>query len=312
MPGPGLPTRAALHETGLFLALQPIEPDALRDPLMQHTITRLGLANAFVQIANEDLGKATVSDAPAGIVFHVGRCGSTLISQSLKQHGGAVIYSEPLPFNELLSLPPGAWPRARIVGALRSLGAAFAAHAGGPYVLKLSSWSTLFCDVVAEAFPGTPWAFNLRDPIEVGEAITRDPPPWFMGSSEPARHITHVVDPETASTDRHTFFALLFAAFCDAIGRLDLRGGILVDYAQLPGAIPDVVAPHFGLSVDPAQRARMLSASTQYAKAPLAAPRAFANDSAAKRSAASPELRAAVDAIARPALERLRTAFAAR
>ncbi len=45
-----------------------------------------------------------------GIVFHVSRCGSTLVSQLLKQHVGVVVYAEPLPVNEIL-LPPHKWPR---------------------------------------------------------------------------------------------------------------------------------------------------------------------------------------------------------
>jgi hypothetical protein len=309
-PGPGLPTRAALHETGLYLELQPIDTGELRDPFLQQTVSRLKAPNAYVQVATEDLGKAHPNSAPSGIVFHVGRCGSTLISQSLKQHGDAVVYSEPLAFNEILSL--SAWPRPRIVAALRSLGDAFAAHAGGRYVLKLSSWSTLFCDVVAEAFPATPWAFNVRDPIEVGEAITRTPPPWFLGGTEPAQHITRIVDPQNDARTPELFFARLFGASCNAVARLDLSRGILVDYAALPEAIADAVAPHFALAVGDAQRTRMIGAAAHYAKAPISKPTAFTDDSTAKRAAASAQLRAAVEMIARPRLQELRRAFATR
>ena len=75
--------------------------------------------------------RAASDTAPAGIIFHVARCGSTLISQSLKQLGTLAVYAEPQPVNEIL-VPPHQWPRADMVAAIRALGSAFARHAGGP------------------------------------------------------------------------------------------------------------------------------------------------------------------------------------
>lgn len=307
-PSAGLPVRAALHETGLYLALQAIAPDELRDPFMQQTVTRLRIPDTLVQVAPAEIGVVDPRTAPAGIIFHVGRCGSTLISQSLKQHGDVVVYSEPLSFNELLSL--GApWSRAQMVAALRSLGEAFAVHAGKRYVLKLSSWSTLFCDVVAEAFPATPWAFSIRDPIEVGEAILRTPPPWFLGGAAPAEHITRAIDPSGSAQTPEAFFAMMYGAFCDAILRLERRHGALVRHEHLPQAIVDVLAPHFGLPVDEARTARMIASASHYAKAPLGRETSFVDDSVAKRAAASPALRTAVERFAAPSLQRLEQAF---
>ena len=170
MQGDWLPARAALHPTGLYFSLREIRPAELQDPFMQETIARLPARESVVQVAREDVGKGTAGTGPAGLVFHVARCGSTLVSQLLKQHVGVVVYAEPLPVNEIL-LPPHKWPRAEMVAALRSLGAAFSRHARKPYVLKLTSWNTLFCDVVAEAFPATPWILCLRDPAEVAVSL---------------------------------------------------------------------------------------------------------------------------------------------
>ncbi len=118
--GDWLPARAALHPTGLYFALRDIRTAELQDPFMQETIARVAARESVVQIAREDVGKGAAGTSPAGIVFHVSRCGSTLVSQLLKQHVGLVVYAEPLPVNEIL-LPPHKWPR---VGA--GCGAAFA------------------------------------------------------------------------------------------------------------------------------------------------------------------------------------------
>ena len=161
-----LPVRASLQPTGLYLELRDIGPEQLHDPFMQETTQRVPARQSVIQILKEDLGKASPSSAPAGLIFHVGRCGSTLASQLLKHHERVVVYSESIALNEIL-VPPRKWDRAELVGALRSLGGLLAQHARKPYVLKLSSWNTLNCDIVRDAFPSTPWALCIRDPLEV-------------------------------------------------------------------------------------------------------------------------------------------------
>ena len=305
MQGDWLPARAALHPTGLYFSLREIRPAELQDPFMQETIARLPARESVVQIAREDVGKGSVGTGPAGIVFHVARCGSTLVSQLLKQHVGVVAYAEPLPVNEIL-LPPHKWPRPELVAALRSLGAAFSRHARKPYVLKLTSWNTLFCDLVAEAFPDTPWLLCLRDPLEVAVSLIRQPAGWIWndtgGSAAPfAKH----VDPEGRCKTREEYLARIFGAFCDAATRLNPSRGRLVKYETLPEAVWESVAPLFGLEVDGAARKRMVDAARANAKAPVSKPESFAADSAAERAAASEALHKAIDALARPNLERL-------
>jgi hypothetical protein len=310
MQGDWLPARAALHPTGLYFSLREIRPAELQDPFMQETIARVAARESVVQVARDDLGKGAAGTAPAGIVFHVARCGSTLVSQLLKQHAGLVVYAEPLPVNEIL-LPPQRWPRAELVGALRSLGAAFARHARKPWVLKLTSWNTLFCDVVAEAFPASPWVLCLRDPLEVGVSLLQQPAGWIWDAGGPAAPFSRVIDPEGASRSREEYVARVFGALCEAASRLDPSRGALVDYTALPAAVWETVAPRFALPVDAPARSRMQEAAAMDSKAPIGRPARFAADSAAKRAAASDALRRAIDDFARPALDRLLSSHAA-
>ncbi len=303
-PEHALPVRAALHPDGLYLALRDIAPAQLQDAFMQETVVRNPGPESVVRIDRQDLGKAPRGAAPAGVIFHVARCGSTLIAQLLKQHGAAVVYAEPLPVNELL-LPPHRAGRGEIVAALRSLGDAFARHAGKPYVLKLSSWNTLFCDIVADAFPDTPWVLSLRDPLEVGVSLVRQPPGWLRNAAGPVEPFQPFIDPDGGAREPAEYVARLYAAFCDAAGRLDARRGLRVPYESLPAAVWDAVAPHFALPADDGARRRMAQAAALDAKAPVGAARPFVPDDAAKRAEATPALHTAVDAIARPALGRL-------
>jgi hypothetical protein len=308
--GNRLPARAVLRPDGLYLALRDIGPDELRDAFMQETIVRVPAAESFVHIARADLGKAAPGTAPSGLIFHVARCGSTLISQLLKTHDNLVVYAEPLPFNEIL-LPPHPWPRHEVVAALRSLGDAFARHARGPYVLKFSSWNTLFCDLVAEAFPDSPWVFNLRDPVEVGVSLLQQPANWMRATERSAVELGKCVDPEGAAQSPEEFVARLYGAFCAAGRRLDARRGRLVRYESLPAAVWESVAPHFSLPVDDWQRERMLQAARINSKSPVGKAAEFASDAAKKQAAASTQLRQAIDAFARAPLDQLLRVHAA-
>ena len=290
-----LPTRAALHPAGLYLALRQIAPEELRDAFMQETVTRVPANERLVQIGREDIGKAAAGTAPAGLILHVARCGSTLISQLLKQSDQFVVYAEALPVNEIL-LPPHKWARSELVAALRSLGDAFARHAQKPYVLKFSSWNTLFCDIVAEAFPDSPWILSIRDPVEVGVSLLAQTPGWLKDPAGPASHL--------GKNSLEEYVARLYGAFCEAAGRLDAKRGRLVPYDALPAAVWEIVAPHFSLAMDSELQDRMAKAASVNSKSPVGKAQAFAGDAAAKQAAATAELRQAVDSFARPQLER--------
>jgi hypothetical protein len=299
-----LPARAALHADGLYLALRNIHPDELQDAFMQESIARVAAREAVVQIAKADIGKAGADTAPAGLIFHVARCGSTLISQMLKQRGGLVVYAEPLPVNEIL-LPPHHWPRHDLIAALRSLGNAFARHARMGYVLKFTSWNTFFCDMLAEAFPRSPWVLSIRDPIEVAVSLLDQPPGWLRDAAGPNRQFSGFVDPDGATGSPEEYVARLYGAFCEAACRLDARRGRLIRYESLPAAAWEVVAPHFSMSIDGPQRQRMAQAARLNSKSPVGKASEFSFDAARKQAVASATLRQAIDRFARPPLERL-------
>src|SRR5262249_27649676 len=152
------------------------------------------------------------------------------------------VYSEPLAINEVI-VPPHRASRAELVAALRSLGGFFAAHARRPYVLKLTSWNTLFCDLLAEAFPQTPWALCVRDPLAVCVSLMNQRPGWLRGDF--GELFTGLVDPARQSASDEERVARVYAGFCEAIGRLDAARGLLVPYETLPAAVWNHLAPHF-------------------------------------------------------------------
>jgi hypothetical protein len=303
---PGLPARSALDATGLHLALVDIPPGDLSDPFLYETVQRLPRTPSVVHTPSDKLGQVGPGAAPAGVIFHMARCGSTLASQMLKQQGRVVVYSEPLAINELLT-PPHTGPRARRIAALRTLGAFFASHAQGPYVLKLSSWNTLFGELIAEAFPATPMALCVRDPLEVAVSLTHSTPSWLR--EENANLFAEVIAGSKDAKSPQERSARFLRAFIDAMSRLPSAGGQLIRYEDLPGAVVDRVAAHFGLALDDSARHRMVLATQGHAKSKAGATSTFVPDSQRKRAAASAELSAMIDEMVRPAYQALLQRF---
>jgi hypothetical protein len=215
--------------------------------------------------------------APAGLVFHMSRCGSTLVAQMLAAVAENRVISEPPAVDHVLHHRDSARLRT-IVGALGQ-----PAEAETRYFLKLDCWHIRDYELIREAFPNTPAVFLYRDPLEVIVSQMRNPGEWTS----------------SYGVDREACIAELLGEMMQAALRHSdsLR---LVEYT----ALPDAVFGMFGLEWTPAQMERMRHAARLDAKTPALE---FQSDSAAKRSAASDRVRAAAAKVA-PLFERLRSA----
>jgi hypothetical protein len=223
---------------------------------------------------------------PAGFIFHLSRCGSTLLSRLLATLPGVVVVSEPEPLNALLEADPTLVDPDGQVAVLRLLVRALGRVRFGDerrYILKLSSWNIRRFDLFRRAFPGTPWVWVDRDPVEIMASILAGPPGWMQLQRYP-RQAEHLfgLDPFEASTmGREEFSARVLNAMCAAVLAAEGKP-LLLEYEDLPDAIWTRVAPFFGLSLDPAQIACMRDEAQFYAKDPVKRP--FAADGAAKRA----------------------------
>jgi len=112
------------------------------------------------------------SVTPAVFIFHLSRCGSTLVSQLFATSGRFIVLSEVPFFDELLQLPlsvPG-FDEADIPGlfssALNYYGRKrFAAEEH--MIIKTDCWHIFFYDTLRKMFPQTPFVLMYRSPDEV-------------------------------------------------------------------------------------------------------------------------------------------------
>ena len=234
---------------------------------------------------------------PSGFIFHLSRCGSTLVAQMLAALSQALVMSEPPAFDQVLRAPtfcpdlsPGdhvAWLR----WMLSALGQRRTPDQSR-FVVKLDAWAIVQWRLIRQAFPDTPCIFLYRDPLEVMV-------------SHLARRGYHMI-PGTLSTDdvgleaadlqslsAEEYCASVLNRHCEAALDAARAGAVqLVNYASLPLSVPDRVAPHFGFDVTDCERALFAAAARRDAKNPFIE---FVPDALDKRQRATPEARVAIE-----------------
>lgn len=110
--------------------------------------------------------------APSAFIFHVSRCGSTLLSQAFSQSDKNIVIAEAPLLDEILragekqteiQLPvQEAWFRAalKLMGQHRNFKET-------SYIIKLDSWHIHFYETLRQWFPTVPFFFLYRKPEEV-------------------------------------------------------------------------------------------------------------------------------------------------
>ncbi|MEA2719797.1 MAG: hypothetical protein QOJ39_1661 [Candidatus Eremiobacteraeota bacterium] len=232
------------------------------DPFFEQTADR-AMQHPFNQVFGRQTGlndldamrASAPGVAPTGFIFHMSRCGSTLISQMLSRLTATIVLSEPQPLDALLRLRP----RMRrpqdedvLVGWLRGMLSALAQPRAGENRLfvKFHAWHVLELPFIARAFPGVPWVFVFREPRAVLQSQERNAGvETFPGNLDP---LYLGLDAEAAhALPADEYRARIVAAFCGAALRHAAIGRArFIDYAGLPDTVVSQLLPFFGIDPD--------------------------------------------------------------
>jgi hypothetical protein len=231
---------------------------------------------------------------PAGFIFHMSRCGSTLISRSFAAAESTLVLSEPAPLDDIVQTKRADW-LAWIVAALGNARSAEQTR----YVIKLDAWHIRSLPLFRQVFPDVPCIFVYRDPLEVLVSHVRQPGMQSSpGALDPAILGMSFADITTLS--RRQWCVRVLRGFLEsALEFRDDPKGMFVDYSELPGAIRGKIARHFGMDFSPEDEARVQAATSRNAKNPQAD---FEDDRAAKQKEAE-------SLLAEPGIETLRALF---
>ncbi len=224
----------------------------------------------------------------AGFVFHMSRCGSTLITQALAAFESNIVVSEAAPLRSVLRAHGvGRASPDAVSGWLKGLVNAYAQQRfsyEARLVVKFMAADVLDIALVRNAFPDVPWIFVTRDPAEIlaSQAASAgvDLLPGQVAASRLG--LTGAVETmEETAYRAHVLAALAQAALdAHASGR-----GIILDHSELPSALWTKVAAHFGLHPHPAALDLMQAVSRRHSKRPA---EPFVLDRDPNRAAAAP------------------------
>jgi hypothetical protein len=269
-------------------------------PFWSHTIER---AHRIVGMAPLDaLPQAQAPVRPAGFIYHMNRCGSTLAARQLTALPGVFAISEPFVFQQLLDQPDD--DADRRVRRLRSLMRAHCtalAPVADRLVIKWSSLMGLHVRQIEAAFPEMPAVFLHRDPVEVLASIAAAPlgGAAYVKPSHLGRHAPDDLDACRAKPLELS--ARTLANVCDSVA--DAGGPLALSYDELPSASWRGLAAYFGLDVDGAGRAAMARAAEPHAKH-AAGGLPFSGDAWRTTHAADPQVLALAGAFLAPSRAR--------
>jgi hypothetical protein len=236
---------------------------SLSEPFFQGSVGRLrGEGSNELETELLALGSGTAhlpQVAPAGIVFNMSRCGSTLIINSLRRAENVVALSEAQPVERIIG-----WTASRSAYWVKTAGAlltplttVFAHHQGEPaknVVIKTATGAIAALRSLRKWWPDVPCVVLTRNPVEILVSNVQKPPQWLR-----AAYDDNKIDdlfgglfgrpPENVMASGITeICAWAIDRYCaEALGALD-NGCRVVDYEDLSIETVVKIAEYFGLT----------------------------------------------------------------
>jgi hypothetical protein len=248
--------------------------ERLLEPFFEDTVRRL-VARPFNTIFRRRTDAAVLQDwaarrpglTPDGFIFHMSRCGSTLVAQMLAARSDSVVLSEPAPLDAMLR-PPVPVPEDRHISWLQALVSALGQPRLGQerhYFVKFDCWHVLALPLIRRAFPAVPFVFLYREPRQVLASHLRQRGVQTVPGLVDPRLFG--IEPAAAVTmPAAEYCARVLGAICTAAAREP--GGALVNYQQLPEAVFETILPQFGVPVTADSRTAMQEAARRSSKHP--------------------------------------------
>lgn len=244
--------------------------------------------------ALEDWALENPGLSPTGFIFHMSRCGSTLLSQMLAAVPQNVVLSEASPIDALLRshLREPTITESRQIQWLRAMISALGQQRRPEQrrlFVKFDCWHTLFLPLIRRAFPHVPWVFLYRDPLEVlVSQHNQRGPQMIPGVLEPALYGWDARRVETMPIEEYGVQVL--ATICKAaLKELPTGNGMLLNYTQLPQIVWPKLMEFWGVDCSPDEVQQLFAVSGLNAKNPVLP---FVPDTFRKQHQAAPELRA--------------------
>lgn len=273
----------------------------LTEPFFQQTVDRARSENPkrgerFTEFETlVQLEKVLDSVQPTGFIFHSSRCGSTLVANACRALADSIVLSEANAVDKLVArfitdTAEGGVKEALYSIFLRGVIKALAQRRTGKerrLFVKFSCCSVSQLERIRRIWPGVPWIFLYRDPIETIVSNLTILPPWLLDKDR--RVLASIIGTSPAIVSEMTLEELCartIGSFYSIAHRLANDGCLLLNYNQL--SVPSIsnVLEFFRVNPSADEMDAITRGSTLYSK--KAAPDLpFVADADAKQRRAS-------------------------
>jgi hypothetical protein len=237
-----------------------------------------------------DWQEASPGLPPRGFIFHMSRCGSTLVSQMMAALPQNVMISEPPAIDAILNAKfRGASDGQRIAwlrGMFSALGQAWQGNERNLFV-KFDACHALHLPLIRRAFPDVPWIFLCREPVEVLVSHMNSRASYLVPGMTDLR-LPGLDLVAAMQMPPEVYCARVLGQICTAALEALRTGGRVIDYTQLPDVVCSSLAEYFGIAATPSDLDRMRAAAQFDAKSPTMF---FAPDAAKKKNTATDRIR---------------------
>lgn len=213
------------------------------------------------------------SVAPTAFIFHVSRCGSTLLTQMLASLARCIVMSEPPVLDAFFRLHHRSPDQSGGVHTFRQLVAALGqrrTEGERHFFVKFDCWHVPWIPFIREAFPQTPIVFLYRHPEQVLVSHRRQRGPQMIpGLLDTSRLKPDVADLPPADFEGYGIRMLeaVFQSALDVVQRTPLAADLmLVNYSQLPAAAWESLFPLFTLQCSAEELAAVQARSQFHSK----------------------------------------------
>ena len=282
----------------------------LSEPFLHQTISRMRKSDQQISTKTTSMRELRTTREqvkPSGFIFHMSRCGSTLLANGLKHSLTTNVFSEPQPLGAVLeTLNSSGQSRILRDGGelLKGTVSAYGCVGGANgFILKFSSWHLLHIATIRKYWPDVPVVIMVREPVEVAVSCLDQQPGWMKWR----QRLPPIVS-ERLKLGPKGIGLITDEAFCVQVLGLFLneakvqsdRGCRILDYHDLSASTVIEIANFFGVILSAEERVRMTEDFLIYSKDPEQRLQ-HVDDRLLKREKASEELRAAIQHWAQPA-----------
>ncbi len=319
-----LPIDLHVRDGKYFMVLAEIPRDNLRDPFLLDSLAqRFNIADisktadeeqeVLVRPVHYDPADTRIKFVPLDVflsdfqdrnteekslnfIFHMSRCGSTLVTQMLATVNRFYVVSEPTIvlaiLNPMMVLPDNVSRKQLLKAAINAICAGKPDHCKRIFI-KFRSWNILFIDEILNLYPDVRWMFTHRNGLEVLESVLRDPPGWMRSRYALASFFAPILGlskHEIEALSDGEYATRLLGTFCKMARTRKSQKGLFLDYVYITNNLPLLLNSTWNLALTDVEMQEMSRRTKIYSKDPQKI-KVFEPDSEKKRGLISEENR---------------------